>query len=406
MNYVTPSSPSPRLVSIDAYRGLVMILMMAEVLHLCGLAEALKEAGWKAVEFWATLCYHQSHVPWRGWSIHDLIQPSFSFLVGTSLAFSIMKRERIGQSLARMWGHTIFRAVALTLLGVFLRSLNSDETQWRFDDTLSQIGLGYIPLFAIALLPRPATWVAVVVILVGYWGAFAAYPLPPDGFDYSTVSVDNDCEHLETGFAAHWQKNKNLASDFDYWLLNKFPRTKEFVVNGGGYCTINFIPTIATMLLGLVAGRWLRDRYKDFISKSQLFMRLITAAGICYGIGWLLDFYDICPSVKRIWTPSWVLISGGLCFIILAAFYGLTDAVHWRRWPIVLTVVGLNSIAAYVMSWVLPAFIKGTLIKHFGDAMFGVMGEPYRILLEGLSVLLVMWLILYWMYRREIFLKI
>lgn len=399
-------SPSPRLVSIDAYRGLVMILMMAEVLHLCGVAEAVKEAGWVGLQFWQTLCYHQSHVPWRGWSIHDLIQPSFSFLVGTALAFSIMKRERIGQSISAMWAHTVFRAVVLTLLGVFLRSLTAKETQWRFDDTLSQIGLGYIPLFAIALLPRPATWVAIAVILIGYWGAFAAYPLPPDGFDYESVSVPSDWEHLETGFAAHWQKNKNLASDFDYWLLNKFPRSEEFVVNSGGYCTLNFVPTLATMLLGLIAGRWLRDRYKDFLSPRQVMTRLFLAAIFLYAAGWALDHFDICPSVKRIWTPSWVLMSGGLCFAILTVFYALTDAVHWRAWPLPLRVVGLNSIAAYVMSWTLPGFIRSTWSTHIGDAIFGFAGEPFRGLLQGGMVLLVMWLILCWMYRRDIFLKI
>lgn len=383
-----------------------MILMMAEVLHLCGVADAVEEAGGAAVEFWRFLCHHQSHVPWRGWSLHDLIQPSFSFLVGTALAFSIMKRERIGQSLARMWGHAVFRAIVLTLLGVFLRSLSARETQWRFDDTLSQIGLGYVPLFAIALLPRAATWVAIGVILVAYWGAFAAYPLPPDGFDYATVQVDENWEHLETGFAAHWQKNKNLAADADYWILNQFPRSEEFIVNGGGYCTINFIPTLATMLLGLVCGRWLRDRVKGFLTTGQLFARLLITAVVLYGLGWALDAFDICPSVKRIWTPAWVLTSGGLCFLLMAGFYALTDAIGKTRWPIVLTVVGLNSIAAYVMSWILPSFLKGTLLKHFGSSPFDVFGPPYVGLLQGVAVLAIMWLVLYWMYRRKLFLKI
>lgn len=401
-----PNTASPRLVSIDAYRGFVMLLMMAEVLHLCGVADAVREAGGAAQAVWDFLCFHQSHVPWRGWSLHDLIQPSFSFLVGTALAFSIMKRERTGQSLGRMWWHAIYRAVVLTLLGVFLRSLGHDETQWRFDDTLSQIGLGYVPLFAIALLPRPATWVAIAVICLGYWGAFAAYPLPPDDFDYTTVQLPSDWEHLETGFAAHWQKNANLAADADRWILNQFPRSESFNVNGGGYCTINFIPTLATMLLGLVAGRWLRDRVKGFFTMRQLLGRLVVAAVVCYGIGWALDHFDICPSVKRIWTPAWVMTSGGLCFGLMALFYAFTDGINKTTWPFVLTVVGLNSIAAYVMAWVLPSMITAGVTRHFGEGIFQVLGEPYAHLIEGGLILLVSWLVLFWMWRRRLFLKI
>src|SRR5262245_62648136 len=115
----TPSaSPLPgRLSSIDAYRGFVMFLMMAEVLRLCRVSTGLPESG-----FWKLLCYHQSHVEWIGCSLHDLIQPSFSFLVGVALPFSIASRMARGQSQSRMAGHALWRAVVLILLGVFLRS--------------------------------------------------------------------------------------------------------------------------------------------------------------------------------------------------------------------------------------------------------------------------------------------
>lgn len=403
----SPVSPpaAKRYVSIDAYRGLVMLLMMAEVLHLCGVAESV--GGW----LWETLCHHQSHVPWRtlatgGWSVHDLIQPSFSFLVGTSLAFSIAKRRQIGQTTYDLWFHTVLRAVILTLLGVFLRSLDSDQTNWRFDDTLSQIGLGYVPLFAVALMPRWTTWAAIGVILLGWWAAFATYPLPPDDFDYTTVGVENDWEHLESGFAAHWQKNANLSSDFDQWLLNKFPRPEPFVVNGGGYVTLNFIPTIATMLLGLVAGRWIRDRRDDAFGNRGLLIRFSVAAVLLYAVGHVLDATGICPSVKRIWTPSWVLTSGGLCFALLAIFYATTDMIGRTKWPTVLTIVGLNSIAAYVMAWIVPGFLEKTFATHLGESVFRVFGDEYARLLEGAAILLVMWLVLFWMWRRRVFLKV
>src|SRR5437764_3223199 len=105
-------TPSPRpahrrLVSIDAYRGLVMFLMMAEVLHLGKVAAARPESG-----LWKFLAHHQSHAEWIGCSLHDLIQPSFSFLVGVALPFSIAGRLARGQSRWVMVAHAMWRALA------------------------------------------------------------------------------------------------------------------------------------------------------------------------------------------------------------------------------------------------------------------------------------------------------
>src|SRR6266487_3146379 len=107
----------PRLTSIDAYRGFVMLLMMGEVLRFCAVAAALPQSG-----FWHLLCHHQEHVEWVGCSLHDLIQPSFSFLVGVALPFSIASRTARGQSRGAMTWHAAWRSVLLILLGIFLRS--------------------------------------------------------------------------------------------------------------------------------------------------------------------------------------------------------------------------------------------------------------------------------------------
>src|ERR1041384_7825877 len=130
------STASARLTSVDAYRGLVMFLMMAEVLHLSRVAAAIPESG-----FWKFLAYHQSHVAWIGCSLHDLIQPSFSFLVGVALPFSLARRAQEGPSALRRSLHAFWRAAVLVLLGVFLRSIGRHQTYWTFEDTLSQIGL-------------------------------------------------------------------------------------------------------------------------------------------------------------------------------------------------------------------------------------------------------------------------
>src|SRR5262245_30976273 len=97
---------SQRLASIDAYRGFVMFLMMAEVLRLCKVSDALATSG-----LWRFLCHHQSHVEWTGCSLHDLIQPGFSFLVGVALPFSIAGRVARGQTFGRMTLHAFWRAL-------------------------------------------------------------------------------------------------------------------------------------------------------------------------------------------------------------------------------------------------------------------------------------------------------
>src|SRR5437867_2522141 len=178
------SPPAVRLTSIDAYRGFVMFLMMAEVLHFCRVAAARPDS-----VFWRFLCHHQSHAAWIGCSLHDLIQPSFSFLVGVAVPFSLANRLARGQSHAKMTIHALWRSVVLILLGVFLRSTREPQTYWTFDDTLSQIGLGYLFLFLLGLRPARGQWIALAVILAGYWAAFALYPIPGAEFDYSAVGV-------------------------------------------------------------------------------------------------------------------------------------------------------------------------------------------------------------------------
>jgi predicted acyltransferase len=391
------TSRAPRLVSIDAYRGLVMFLMLAEVLHFASVARALPES-----RLWKFLELHQSHVEWVGCTLHDLIQPSFSFLVGTALVFSLASRRSRGQSVLAMSAHALWRGLLLASMGIFLRSIRHEQTNYTFEDTLTQIGLGYPLLFLIALRPRRDQWIALAVILVGYWAAFALYPLPGSGFDYEAAQVPPDWPHNLQGFAAHWNKNTNLAWAFDRWFLNLFPRPKPFTANGGGYATLSFLPTLGTMILGLLAGGVLKSDRSGWAKLAWL-----TAAGLVgLGAGWGLGELGICPVVKRIWTPSWVLFSGGWCFLLLAGFYTLTDLIGRRAWVFPLVVIGANSIAAYLMSWLFEGFIASSLTTHLGHAPFRAFGEPYEELLHGAAVLLVFWMILFWMYSKRIFIRV
>jgi predicted acyltransferase len=394
---IEPSAVAPvRLGSVDAYRGLVMFLMMAEVLHLAELS-----AGNPQSDVWRFLAWHQTHVPWTGCTLHDLIQPSFSMLVGVALPFSLASRLSRGQSLARAILHAAWRALALVLLGIFLRSMGRPQTNFTFEDTLTQIGLGYLPLFFLALGPPRLWWAALAVILCGYWAAFALYPLPTETFDTALVGVPPDWPHKLTGFAAHWNKNTNLAWAFDTWFLNLFPRERAFAYNGGGYATLSFIPTLGTMILGLIAGEWLRRGE----AKSAIKKLLAVGAVLLFG-GLALHYAGICPNVKRIWTPTWTLFSGGWCYLILAGFYVVIDVLGLRSWAFPLCVIGMNSIAAYMIAHLFEPFIVDSFKTHLGQGFFELAGKAWEPLITGIVVLVVYWLILFWMYRRKIFLKI
>ncbi len=398
---LTPESirsrqPVARNVAVDAYRGLVMLLMMAEVLQFSRIAQAFP-GNW----FWRILAFHQTHAEWAGCSLHDTIQPGFSFLVGVALPYSIASRLAKGATFGRMFGHTLWRALLLIALGIFLRSLQSPQTNFTFEDTLTQIGLGYTFLFLLGFRSPRWQWTALAVILVGYWLAWALYPVPGAGFNWQAVGVPPDWAHHYTGFAAHWNKNSNLGAAFDLWFLNLFPRPKPFVANEGGYLTLSFIPTLGTMILGLVAGRWLRAAAPRTPMKRLLIAGLI---GIAAGL--LLHVTGICPVVKRIWTPSWTLFSGGACFLFLAAFSWVIDVKGYKKWSFPLVVIGMNSIAAYLIAHLFEDFIVDSFHINLGPHVFQIFGTALEPLTQGAVVLLTYWLILFWMYRRKLFLKI
>ncbi|MGA2136146.1 MAG: DUF5009 domain-containing protein [Bryobacteraceae bacterium] len=385
-----------RNIAVDAYRGFVMLLMMAEVLELARVSQAFP-GNW----FWAFLGYNQTHVEWAGCSLHDMIQPSFSFLVGVALPYSIASRLAKGGTFGRMWAHAIWRSFLLVALGIFLRSMYAPRTYFTFEDTLTQIGLGYPILFLLGFCKPRLQWTALAVILTGYWLAWALYPVPGAGFSWQSVGVPANWQHFYSGFAAHWNKNANFGNAFDQWFLNLFPRSHPFVYNEGGYLTLSFIPTLGTMILGLVAGRWLRAGAPR-IPMTQLL--IAAAAGIASGL--LLHFTGICPIVKRIWTPSWTLFSGGVCFLFTAIFSWVIDVKGYRKWAFPLVVIGMNSIAAYLIAHLCERFVSSSLRIHLGADAFRVLGPGLQPFLLGSAMLFCYWLILYWMYRRRLFLKI
>ena len=231
------------------------------------------------------------------------------------------------------------------------------------------------------------------------------YPLPGRTSTTAQVGVPAElARHHHAGFAAHWDKNSNLAWAFDTWFLNLFPRAEPFTANGGGYATLSFIPTLGTMILGLLAGGVLPGRGRAGARSAWL----VVAGGVGLAAGWGLGELGVCPVVKRIWTPSWVLFSGGWCFLFLAGFYAVIDLLGVRFWAFPLRVIGMNSIAAYCMA---DGHVRG--LHHEQPqhpprvtSRSGSSASPTSPCSTARAVLLILWLILFWMYRRGVFLRI
>jgi heparan-alpha-glucosaminide N-acetyltransferase len=402
-----PETKTGRLVSLDAYRGLIMLTLASSAFGLHAFAKSVPTDS-SHYGFWQLISFHTDHPPWIsnvhyvGVSYWDLIQPAFMFMVGVAMPFSFAKRVTRGDTYGWMTLHALFRSIILILLGVFLSSTDRHETNWTFVNVLSQIGLGYI--FVYFLMGRHAALqiLAGIAILGGYWYWFVHTPVP-------------GAESMQQ-FANHFQKNENAAAYFDRMFLNWFPRPERFVENSGGYTTLNFVPSIVTMLFGVMAGELLMDKRP---AREKLAI-LIGGGLLCMVLG-VAAGETACPIIKRIWTPSWVLFSGAYVLWILAAFYFVADVLEWKRWTLPLVVLGVNSILLYLMGQLMRPWVEAQLDIHFGlrnvttagverllaiqhgDSIFS---GPYEPILRRTGSMIVFWLICLWLYLQRTFIRI
>jgi predicted acyltransferase len=283
-------------------------------------------------------------------------------------------------------------------------------------NVLTQIGLGYTPLFLLWGRPARTQALAAAAILLATWLAYESSP-------GSGVSITSGAEKVGVSAAwarenlanvgLAWHKNANLGHEVDLWLLNLLPRREPFLYSEGGYQTINFIPSLVTMLFGLMCGELLRSKLPEW--RKVLLLLAGGIGGIMAGL--LLDSSGICPLVKRIWTPAWTLFSTGACCLILASLFAVVDLLHYRRWTVPLVVVGMNSIAIYSMSMLLKPWAARTLKTHLGEEVFRLkvqIGDQVHYLasaadeptVKAVMVGLLFWLACYWMYRQKIFIRI
>ncbi len=371
---------SDRLVSLDAYRGLVMFVLAASGFGIAKTAGNLPDN-----DLLQYLKFHTTHPEWNsqlslfGFSLWDMIQPAFMFMVGVSLPYSNAKRAERGDSFALRLRHALWRVLLLVLLGVFLQSQRKPETNWIFTNVLSQIGLGYAFLFLLAGKSFRLQATVGAVVLAGYWIAMVV--LPTDAVNY----------------AAHFENGTSFPQQFDVWLLNQFPRTNPFEAHA--YATLNFVPSIVTMLLGLMSGQLLQD---DKLSSGTKVTRLLLGGLACLAVGVLWRFLG-CPIVNKLWTPSWTLFSGAYVIWFLAAMYWLVDVKGWKRWTFPLVVVGLNPITMYFMSMTTRRWVSDSLKTHLPNGWFAGDFGP---VVQSCLIVGIFWMILYWMYRNRIFVRI
>jgi heparan-alpha-glucosaminide N-acetyltransferase len=430
-----------RLRSLDIYRGLIMISLAFGGFGLAQTAKIAQERGAQTLvgtgEFvreirWDIVQTQFSHTEWVGWSFWDMIQPSFMFMVGVSLAFSYAARQKRGDGSWKMLGHAILRSLALILLGIFLISNGAPTTKWSLMNVLTQIGLGYTFLFLFWKRGFLIQTVGVVAILAVTFAAYRFCPsigVPTDPQALANIGVEQEWVDANlAGVDPWWHKNANYGHNVDLWVLNWLPQSERFKFNRGGYQTVNFVPALATMLLGLICGEWLQAKR----SRWRNLFQMLGLGIVCIGLGLLLSETsrlglgnDLCPFIKKIWSPSWALFSGGICAVTLAVLYLLFDILPLGVLAYPATVVGTNSLAMYCMSMLLKGWTWRSLTTHFGENLSKLQPQIgswifspypfespppyfdiYQPMCEKILVGLCFWLVCLWMHRQRLFVRL
>ena len=290
---VTPQPPGERSLALDAYRGLIMVLLIS---HGFGLS-ALKDH-WLG----KYLAQQVDHVQWEGLVLWDLIQPAFMFMVGVAMPYAFARRGSGG------WGgftHALRRSAILIFLSqLFVAVQASGQFQFGLINVLSQIAFTYLICFLLMRFDFRVQAAAAVALLGGHWLLFLAYPGP----------------------AGPFSPQGNVGQVIDQWLLGRN--------YSGYYVTINLVSSTVTTLFGVWAGMLMRRP----IALPQKLRLLLSWAGGCLAGGLLLSLAN--PMVKRIWTASsWhsrgSLASGSL-MPNCAACWTPTARLRWRnsRWKL------------------------------------------------------------------------
>lgn len=361
---------SERLVSLDAFRGLTMFLLVAEG---AGVYHALQSPffadswlGWFTIQF--------THHPWHGLRFWDLVQPFFMFIVGVAMPFAIGRRIEKGGGQWEVFHHVLYRSAMLFLFGVLLHCAYSGRLVWELWNVLTQLSFTYLVAY---LLMRRRAGVQIGVSL--------ALILLTEIL-YRTWSVP--------GFDQPFVKDQNFGSWMDLVLMGKMNE-------GGGWVAINCVPTAAHTIWGVLAGQLLRSA----LPHTRKILLLAGPGLAALALGYALD--PVTPIIKRICTSTFVLASGGWCLLVLALFYWLIDVRGFRRWSFFAGVVGMNSIFIYLFNNTIgPRWLNDFVGIFTQGFLGGMLPAGWVLLLTALVSLAVQWYLCYWLYQRRILIKI
>jgi predicted acyltransferase len=360
-----------RILSIDALRGFDMFWIIGGGAIFASLHNIFNSP---ATELIRT---QLRHVEWEGFRFEDLIMPLFLFIVGVVMPFSFNKRLANCGGKIRLYLHIIKRTVILFVLGMIAQGnlLEYDLSKLHiYSNTLQAIAAGYI-IAAIIMLNLGIKWQIAVtgILLVLFWALMMLVPFPGRGVDV-LMPDSNLAIYIDRVIFGPYIDGTNPPYT---WILSSltFP------------CTV---------MLGVMAGHVLRTDKVEI--RKVVWLLAIGAGCIITGLLWSLCF----PIIKHIWTSSFVLLSGGICYILLALFYFVIDVLGFRKWAYGLVVIGMNAIAVYMAVHIINFCNIGGV---FVDGLEKYIGNWYPFI-HSLAGFAVVWLILWWMYRKKTFIKI
>jgi predicted acyltransferase len=364
----------PRLLSLDALRGFDMMWIVG--------ADALGSAlsGFRGGPVARFAAAQLDHVPWSGIRFYDTIFPLFVFMVGVAIPFSLDRMVASG-SRAEALRRIARRTVLLFLLGIFYYGgLATELSQIRLLGVLQRIALCYCASSLLYLwLPRRGIVAAAAALLVGYWALMTFVPVPGFG-------------------AGDFREGHNLAN----WIDSRWLPLRKWDGDHDPEGILSTLPAIASCLIGVLAGRLLRDPSRGGRSK----VALLSAAGcalMAAGFLWGLQF----PIIKKVWSSSFVLVAGGWSVLLLAAFYLVADVWKRRRWLMPFAWLGSNALTIYIVSNIvdfgrLSERFAGGAVAAFLNGLWPGLGG---LVLAVASVVLCM-LLCGFLYRRRIFLRL
>jgi predicted acyltransferase len=365
---VLPKAPSTsRLVSLDAFRGATIALMV--IVNTPG----------DGSHAYAPL----NHADWHGWTITDVVFPSFLWIVGVAMTLSLAKRMAAGVPRSQLFLQVLRRAAILYALGLFLYGFPEFHLHtWRVLGVLQRIAICYAIVAAIYLTTSLRAQIAWIVgLLASYWLIMMLVPVP--GYGAGNLDVE-----------------RNLAHYVDRVVLgsHNYEHTKTWDPEG----IISTLPAIATALFGVMAGHILRARRELAERTTWLFL----AGNVLIALGLICNTW--LPINKKLWTSSFSLFMAGLDFVILAMCVWLIDGRGYRRAARPLVIIGMNSIAVYMASEMVEEILRQVGWRApLYRAVFAPLASPYNAsLLYAVVYMLLMYLIAYVMYRRGWFLRV